>query len=32
MNEINEFQQPVFSFVRCKEYLGVKPKVSRSDS
>ncbi|KAL6313103.1 hypothetical protein AAG906_018818 [Vitis piasezkii] len=26
---MNEFSAASFSFVRCKEYLGVKPKVSR---
>ena len=29
---MNEFSAASFSFVRCKEYLGVKPKFSRSDS
>ena len=29
---MNEFSAASFFFVACKEYLGVKPKVSRSDS
>ena len=29
---MNEFSAANFSFVRCKVYLGVKPKVFRSDS
>ena len=29
---MNELSATSFSFVRCEEYLGVKPKVSRSDS
>ena len=29
---MNEFSAASFSFGRCKEYLGVKPKVSKNNS